>query len=239
MGRALRTTPGGYVYHVLNRANGRATLFRKDDDYAAFLRVLAEAQQEHPLRLLSFCLMPNHWHLLVWPEADDQVSAFMHWLTLTHSQRWLAHYHRAGTGHVYQGRFKSFPVASDEHFLTVYRYVERNALRAQLVERAELWRWGSLWLRTHADNPVGIALSDWPLPMPRNWCRWVNAALTEAELQAVRQSVQRGRPFGSEPWVRQTAAALQLTMTLRPRGRPRKTQPAGLSVDQVEDEKGS
>jgi putative transposase len=83
MGRALRNTPGGYVYHVLNRANGRATIFRKDRDYAAFLRVLAEAQQEHPLRLLVFCLMLTHWHLVVWPEADDQVSSFMHWRTLT------------------------------------------------------------------------------------------------------------------------------------------------------------
>jgi putative transposase len=119
MGRAKRTTPGGYVYHVLNRANGRATLFRQDRDYAAFLRVLAEAQHECPLRLLAFCLMPNHWHLVVWPQGDDELSRFLHWLTLTHSQRWLAHDHCVGSGHVYQGRFKSFPVSSDAYYLTL------------------------------------------------------------------------------------------------------------------------
>ncbi len=135
MGRAPRSCPGGYVYHVLNRANARATLFRKDADYAAFLRVLVETQQRAPLRLLSYCLMPNHWHLVVWPQEDHQVSPFLHWLTLTHTQRWLAHYHCVGSGHLYQARFKSFPVECDDHLLILCRYVARNALRAGLVQR--------------------------------------------------------------------------------------------------------
>jgi putative transposase len=97
------------------------------------------------MRLLSYCLMPNHWHLVLWPRADGELSDFGHWLTLTHTQRWHAHYHNVGTGHLYQGRFKSFPVARDEHFLQLCRYVERNPLRAGLVRRAEAWQWGSLW----------------------------------------------------------------------------------------------
>jgi hypothetical protein len=88
------------------------------------------------MRLLAYCLMPNHFHLLVWPRADGDLSQFLRWLTVTHTQRWHAHHRTAGTGHLYQGRFKSFPVQSDEHFLTVCRYVERNALRANLVGRA-------------------------------------------------------------------------------------------------------
>ncbi len=224
MGRAKRTTSGGYVYHVLNRANGGATLFSKDRDYAAFLRVLAEAQQEQPLRLLAYCLMPTHWHLVVWPLGDDELSPFMHWLTLTHSQRWLAHYHCVGSGHVYQGRFKSFPVSCDDYFLTVCRYVERNPARANLIDRAEHWPWGSLWQRLQPQNPAGIVLSDWPVPRPADWSSWVNEPLTVSELQAVRQCVKRGHPFGSDAWVRHTAEALHLTPTLRPRGRPRKEQ---------------
>jgi putative transposase len=221
---------------VLNRANGRATLFRKERDYAAFLRVLAEAQQECPLRLLAFCLRPNHWHLVVRPQEDDELSRFLHWLTLTHSQRWLAHDHCVGSGHVYQGRFKSFPVSSDDYYLTLCRYVERNALRANLIDRAEDWPWGSLWHRLHPQNAAGIVLSDWPLPMPDDWCSWVNEPLTAAELLAVRTCVKRGRPFGPDSWVRQTAEALNLTLTLRPRDRPRKKQPPGaqpsLPIDQ-------
>ena len=144
MGRPLRAAEAGYVYHVLNRANARMTIFEKDEDDEAFERVLAEAVERTKTRLLAYCLMPNHWHLMVWPQADGELSAFVGWLTLTHTQRWHAHRHSAGTGHVYQGRFKSFPVQEDEHFYTVCRYVERNALRANLVSQAEQWRWSSL-----------------------------------------------------------------------------------------------
>jgi putative transposase len=130
MGRALRAAVGGLIYHVLNRSNGRWPLFDKPGDYEAFERVLAEAQQEHPLPLLAYCVLPNHWHLVVAPEADGDLSRFVGWLTLTHTQRWHAHRHTAGNGHLYQGRFKSFAIQADEHLLTVCRYVERNPLRA-------------------------------------------------------------------------------------------------------------
>ncbi len=131
--------------HVLNRANARLPIFERDDDYAAFERVLEEAVDRTGTRLLSYCLMPNHWHLVVWPHDDGELSRFAGWLTLTHTQRWHAHRHSAGTGHLYQGRFKSFPIQEDDHFLTVCRYVERNAPRAKLVARAEEWRWSSLY----------------------------------------------------------------------------------------------
>ena len=135
---------GGLVYHALNRANARQTIFDDDGDYEAFERVLAEAVDRHVMRLLAYCVMPNHFHLVLWPRADGDLSRFMRWLTLTHTQRWHAHHHTAGTGHLYQGRFRSFPVQDDGHLLTLCRYVERNALRAGLVGRAEDWRWGSL-----------------------------------------------------------------------------------------------
>jgi putative transposase len=147
MPRRGRNALGGFVYHALNRAVARLPLFQKDEDYRAFERVLSEALQENPTRLLGFCLMPNHWHMVLWPEKDGELTAFLRWLTNTHSMRWHAHYHTGGTGHIYQNRFESFPVETDEHLYTVLRYVERNALRANLVERAEDWRWGSLWRR--------------------------------------------------------------------------------------------
>ncbi len=129
MPRPRRAAEGGLIYHALNRANAGLTIFDAEDDYAAFLQVLAEAVARYKMRLLAYCLMPNHFHLLLWPRKDGDLSQFMRWLTLTHTQRWHAYRRTAGTGHLYQGRFKSFPVQSDEHFLTVCRYVERNALR--------------------------------------------------------------------------------------------------------------
>jgi putative transposase len=198
MGRPNRVALGGYVYHVLNRGNGRAPIFLKTDDYAAFKRILGEALEHVPgMRLLAYCLLPNHWHLVLWPRRDGELSDFGHWLTLTHTQRWHAHYRDAGTGHLYQGRFKSVPIARDEHFLHVCRYVERNALRARLVKRAEHWRWCSLWQRQQEEKPENWSLSDWPIQVEASdWLQEVNRPQSEAELEQLRRSVQRGQPYG-------------------------------------------
>src|SRR6202048_151807 len=126
MPRRLRHAVGGYVYHVLNRAVGRFKVFPKATDFDAFVRVLAEAHDWTPMRLLAYCVMSNHWHLVLWPRKDGELSEFMRWLTVTHTQRWHACHHTQGTGPLYQGRFKAFPIAEDDHLLTVMRYVERN-----------------------------------------------------------------------------------------------------------------
>lgn len=209
------------MYHVLNRAVGRNKIFRKEEDYLAFEMVLEEVWGRTNTRILSYCLMPNHWHLLLWPREDRELSEVMRWLTVTHTQRWHAHHKTTGTGPVYQGRFKSFPVESDEHFLTVARYVERNALQANLVERAEDWRWCSLWRRQSGGRDSTRILSPWPVSRPSDWKRRVNLILTQRELDSLRTSVGRGTPFGSEDWVQRTARQLSLESTLRPRGRPR------------------
>jgi putative transposase len=230
MSRGPRYAPGGFVYHVLNRAVARLPLFEKPADYAAFRRVLAEAMHECPTRLLAFLLMPNHWHMVLWPQRDGQLSDFCRWLAHTHSMRWHAHYHTSGTGHIYQGRFKAFVVSTDEHFYAVCRYVERNALRANLVQRAEDWRWSSLWRRLHADDQPDLVLAPWPLPRPDNWVEYVNQPQTDFELEAVRRSIRRGCPFGPPEWQKPLAARLGLAHTLRPLGRPRKQPPPAGSL---------
>ncbi len=239
MGRSLRTQAGGLVYHVLNRANRRAPLFGEPDDYAVFLRTLAEAQAEHPMRLLAYCVMPNHWHLVVWPEADGTLAAFVGWLTLTHTQRWHAHRGSAGWGHVYQGRYKSFVVEADEHLLTVCRYVERNALRAGLVGRAEEWCWGSLWQRLHGAEEGRPALAAGPVALGPRWVEGVNAALTRAEEEALRRCTRRGQPYGSAAWVQRVVEAHGLHSTQRRPGRPRKGLNPGQPLLFDLDENGS
>jgi putative transposase len=224
MPRRARQAPGGLVYHVLNRAVARLPLFQKDADFEAFERVMRQALDEHPTRLLAYCLMPNHWHMVLWPKAAEELSAFVRWLTHTHTMRWHAHYHTSGTGHLYQGRFKSFPIETDEHFYTVVRYVERNALRANLVARAEQWRWSSLCQRGRENGILSALLHPWPLPEPAHWTRLVNQAQTSGEVEAVRRAVVRGSPFGSIGWQQRTARRLGLEYTLRSRGRPNKKQ---------------
>ena len=147
MPRRARATPGGYVYHVLNRSVAGLPLFRKEADFEAFERIMIEAHGLHPLRILAWCAMRTHWHFVVWPQAEGEVTGYFRWLAHTHAMRWHVAHNTVGRGHLYQGRFKSFPIQEDEHFLTVCRYVERNALTANVVRRAEDWRWGSLWAR--------------------------------------------------------------------------------------------
>lgn len=223
MPRGSRHTPGGYVYHVLNRSVARLTLFQKDADYGAFERVLQEAHQLFPIRILAYCVMPNHWHFVLWPEKNGDLTAFVRWLTHTHVMRWHAHHETSGTGHLYQGRFKAFPVEAEEYFYSVVRYVERNALRAGLTDRAESWRWSSLWRREYGDAESRLLLARWPLPCPRNWSKQVNLPQNEQELNAVRAALRRGQPLGDEDWRLKVAKRLGIESTLRPRDRPRKT----------------
>lgn len=197
-------------------------LFLKDADFEAFERVLEKTLESCPMRVCAYCLLSNHWHFVLWPERDGDLGAFMQKLTITHVRNWQENRRRVGYGHLYQGRYKSFPVESDEHFYQVVRYVERNALRANLVARAEDWRWSSLWRRVSAAPEDRRWLSAWPLPRPRNWTALVNQPQTDAELAALRRSVTRGQPYGQESWVAKTAAQLGLESTLRSRGRPRK-----------------
>lgn len=226
MPRTARRAPGNVVYHVLNRGNARQQIFDDADDYAAFERVIAETLAAVPMRLLSYCLMPNHWHLVLFPRRSGDLGAFMQRLTVTHVRRWHEHRQSVGLGHLYQGTYKSFPVATDEHFLRLCRYVECNAVRAGLAPRAQDWRWSSVWRREHGGAKAQALLTDWPVERPRQWLRKLAAAQKAAELQELRACVVRGRPYGSAAWQKATAARLGLTHTFRPRGRPKKETPA-------------
>jgi len=220
MPRPARYAPGGMVFHVLNRGVGRRILFAKERDYAAFESVIEETLRVRPMRLCAYCLMPNHWHFVVWPEHDGDLSAFMQQLTNTHVKRWKEHRQEIGYGHLYQGRYKSFPVQTDECFYQVVRYVERNALRANLAPLAQLWRWSSLGRAAREDLRFPL-LAGWPLPRPAGWLENVNRPQSEAELLAVRRCVHRSSPLGDPQWITATAKILGLESTLRERGRPR------------------
>jgi putative transposase len=218
MPRTARADSGGVCYHVLNRGNGRAEVFHKPEDYEAFLRLIPLANERLPLRVLGYCLMPNHFHLVLWPREDGDLGRWMQWLMTSHVRRY--HRHFGGSGHVWQGRFKAFPIQQDEHLLTVLRYVERNPLRAGLVERAEAWQWSSL--RERLSREPSEILYPLPIELPRDWRTRVNRAQSAAEEAALRRSIQRGSPYGSEHWTKLTATRLGLQHTLNPRGRPRK-----------------
>ncbi len=169
---------------------------------------LVQAQRRHPMRLLAYCVMPNHFHFVVWPSREGELSRFMQWLTATHSKRWHGYRGSNGTGSVYQGRFKSFAVQTDEHFLTVCRYVERNALRAGLVNRTRSWRWSSFSQRCRNCNEP--ELSPWPILQPDDWESRLDEPENVSGTQRLRRSVQRSSPFGEGDWIEQLKASKDL-----------------------------
>jgi putative transposase len=217
MPRVRRITAAGVIQHVMNRGNRRATIFCKPSDYKAFVSLLIDAAVRFPVRLLAFCLMPNHWHLVLVAEAEGAISSYMRWVTGTHVRRYHRIHGLEGTGHLYQGRYTSIPVQSDRHLLTVLRYVESNAHRARLVSRAETWPWSSLGA---PDEVRGQLVADSPVPRPPDWLQRVNQPLRN--LAKLRECITRGRPFGTPVWTARAVGRHGLGFTMRPKGRPRK-----------------
>lgn len=218
MPRTARSIVPGLCYHVINRANNKARIFHDNADYAAFTGFMAEAQRRFGASLLAACLMPNHVHFVLQPNAPMDITRWMHWVFTSH----VGHHHRRyGTlGRLWQGRFKASAIQCDTHLLIVMRYVERNALTANLVGRAEDWRWGSLHWRV-LGHPL-LTLHSPPVALPENWTAWVNTSQTEKELAELRASIARERPIGGDDWVIQTARESGMTSSITPRGRPRK-----------------
>jgi putative transposase len=212
---------GGYVYHVLNRANGRLRIFRKAGDFVGFEKILAAGVERFAMRVCGYCIMGNHWHLVLWPREDGDLPAFMRWTTQTHTQRYHGSHGTVGIGHLYQGRYKSFPVQDEAYYLTVLRYVEANPLRAGLVEKADAWPWSSYAVRRGRESLVAPA--EGPVSLPRNWPALVHQSVAEADVSRIQNSLKRGTPLGVGPWVLETAGRMALESTLRPKGRPKKS----------------
>ena len=223
MVRTLRASTGGICYHAINRGNGGMRVFHGDDDYRQFVDLIGKAKDRLPMRLVGYCLMPNHFHLVLWPFEDGDLSAWMQWLMTAHVR---GHHRAHGTsGHLWQGRFKAFPIQQDDHLLAVLRYVEANPVRARLVDAAEDWPWSSAHHRV-GGRPTE-ALDDGPVALPRSWPRLVDQLQPPGDLKRLRASVNRCAPFGTEAWSRRTAKELGLESTLRPRGRPPKPAAGG------------
>jgi putative transposase len=220
MPRPPRLLYANQYYHVLNRANHGANVFHGAADYRGFLALIEESQARLTLQILAACLMPNHFHLVVRQSNGADIPRWVQWLCTTHARH--HHLKYRSFGRLWQGRYRAFIVQGDHHLLTLLRYVERNALRKNLVSRAEDWLWGSLNWRSSGLSPV--ALTAPPVPLPRGWVDWVNLPQTAAELDAIRASVNRQRPYGDPDWITANARDARLEQSLVDVGRPRRSR---------------
>jgi putative transposase len=219
MSRHSRIVPDGFVHHVVNRGDHRETIFYKPDDFRAFVTLINLATEHTKMRILAYCVMRNHFHLVLWPYAGKDLSAYMQWLMNAHIQRYLKHYPPASPGHIYQGRYTNSLVQSDRHLLVVMRYVEANPRAAGLVARAEDYEWSSLFRR--AKEPSRPKLTDGPVPRPADWLRFVNTPMSSTEVDKIQRAARRGAPFGDDTWVESVVQEHGLEHTLRGRGRPK------------------
>ncbi|MFC1802259.1 transposase [Patescibacteria group bacterium] len=222
MPRVNRVDIGNQIYHVLNRANARVQIFDNDKDYQLFESVLEESKEKFDMRILAYSIMPNHWHLVLSPKNDGDLSKFIGWLSNTHTKRWHAIKKTTGQGHLYQGRYKSFVCQDDTHFLTLVRYVERNPKKANLVKKAENWKWGSVWRREMGTEKQKKLLSEWVISKPKEHLKYLNEPQNESEEKAIQNSIQKSCPYGDDNWKGKIIKKFKLESTIRPLGRPKK-----------------
>jgi len=216
MPRIARGLGEGIVYHVLNRGNAGQEIFHKEQDYRAFIDLMKEAKRKFAIKLFAYCLMPTHFHMIVKQSVREALSKFMQWLMTSHVRRYHRHY--GSSGHVWQGRFKSFLIEEDNHLITVLRYVEGNPVRAGLVQSAREWPWSSH--RETIGEQSRCLVDEPPVKLPGEWGRFVDTSITKRKLGKLRCSVNRQAPFGTPLWQKQMAKRFRLQSTLRPRGRP-------------------
>ncbi len=218
MPRISRGLADDSIYHVINRGNGGRVVFQKDKDYEAFVNLMKEAKIRYTVRIFAYCLMPNHFHIVVMPHESEDLSKWMQWLLTSHVRRFHMHY--GTSGHIWQGRYKSFLIQKDSHLLTVLKYVESNPLRAGLVNSANNWLWSSH--RESVQKGGHLLIDEVPVELPKEWSKFVNESIAEKELEKLRQSVSRQSPYGDSSWQVDVSKAFGLESTIRPRGRPRR-----------------
>ena len=222
MPRNARVDVGGEIYHIINRANGRLRIFNKDEDYQLFEQLLLETKELFDMRIIAYELMPNHFHLVLYSKNDGDLGKFMHRLSNAHTRKVHAHTNTNGSGHLYQGRYKSFLIDRDNYLQAVIKYVERNAVRAKFVRLCEDWQWGSAWRRVNGTVQQKKLLDQKSFQLPHDYFNWVNTAENPESLGAIRISLSKSVPYGKEGWVENMVKKYHLESTLKFPGRPKK-----------------
>ena len=206
MPRISRGLADGEIYHVINRGNKRAEVFHEREDYERFITLLQEAKKICDVKIYAFVLMPNHFHLVVEPNKAEDLSKFMQWLLTSYVRFYNKTYKTSG--HLWQGRYKSFIVQKDNYLLTLLNYVEQNPQRANLKE----------WEFVSSEYKDSILMDQLPIDIPDEWDDFVGML----EKERIEKSIERQSPYGEDNWREEICETYDLVSTIRPRGRPKK-----------------
>ena len=219
MSRPKRIEKGMMLYHVSNHTWKHLRVFGSKANRQLFVEAMSQVQQRVPVRIVSYCILKDHWHILLWMNRVPRLSEFMKRLLVMHSQRWHSIHNSLGGGTLYTGRYKSFPVQKS-HCCSVMRFIESHPVRSGEVDNPLDWEFGSYFCR-YEDTPP-LELSQPPNACGSNYRQLVKRGSPQKDLAAIRNSIKRGAPYGDPAWVARTAKALELESTLRRRGRPSK-----------------
>lgn len=220
MSRIARVVAVGLPHHITQRGNDRAQVFFSDDDRRFYLWTLLKYRRQYEVDVWAWCLMDNHVHLLAVPHRPDSLARCFGSVNLVYTQR--VNKDRGRSGRLWQNRFFSCAVDTDSYLLPVVRYIERNPVRAGLVNRAWDWPWSSA--RSHVLSEPDPLLSDDNLPvgMLGSDYRSYLAEQPEDETLLIRRETASGRPLGSSPFIARVESLTDRTLTRRRAGRPRK-----------------
>ena len=210
MPRIARGLAGGEIYHIINRGNRRAEVFHNAKDYEKFIELMKTAKKMVNVKLYSFVLMPNHFHFIIEPNEAEDLSKYMQWLLTSYVRYYNKTYKTSG--HLWQGRYKSFIVQRDNYFLTLLNYVEQNPQRAKLKQ----------WKFVSSNSEINNFLDKLPIEPPKNWEEIKKEVLNKKKKEKIDNSIQRQSPYGDDAWIIKTAQKYDIVSTTNPRGRPKK-----------------
>ncbi|PHR53871.1 MAG: transposase [Arcobacter sp.] len=217
MPRVARALADDQIYHIINRGNRREKIFHDEYDFTKILELFSKAKDRFRIKIYAYCLMDNHYHLVLYTEYGKSLSECMQWIGTSYVRYYNKRYKTSG--HLWQGRYKSFIVQKESYFISLIKYVEANPLRANIVKDASEYKYSSLIQRDRKEQNLLDAL---PVEIPSNWIDFVNDVEKESDIEIIRNSINRQAPLGEQGWQEIMCERYGIESSIRARGRPKK-----------------
>jgi putative transposase len=227
MPRTTRIVISGYPHHIIQRGHNKQSVFIADEDYLYYLDNLQECKEKLGSKVYAYCLMTNHVHLIVDPGEDEKNIARIMKHVAGRQTRYVNRLEKR-SGSLWEGRYKSSAISTDEYLLACCRYIELNPVRAGIVADPSEYRWSSYRSKVGVGDvmwqdfdPCYMALADDGQARGERYAEWVKGSIPNGEWSLIRQTLQRGQLTGSTRFVDEIEQKINRRVEFRGQGRPR------------------